>query len=80
MKIQEAKKIAEKYISKNIPPPEGDEYKIIEEAIFEMTDGWYFPYQSKNFIETGNMNFSLVGNWPVFVSRSGVCTGPRRPD
>ncbi|WP_443083358.1 YrhB domain-containing protein [Variovorax sp. IB41] len=51
---------------------------MIESLTKEDLDGWYFPYQSKSFIESGDFNQSLVGNWPVFVDRSGGNVGPRR--
>jgi hypothetical protein len=52
---------------------------IVESHVREDVDGWYFPYQAKEFLETGDFNKSLVGNWPIFVSRDGRHVGPRRP-
>jgi hypothetical protein len=52
---------------------------LVIEKIKEDEDGWYFPYQSKNYIETGDFDKSLVGNWPIFVSREGGFVGIRRP-
>ena len=53
---------------------------IVESKIREDAEGWYFPYQSVECLETGDFNKSLVGNWPIFVSRDGSSIGPRRPD
>ncbi|MFV8632797.1 YrhB domain-containing protein [Ralstonia pseudosolanacearum] len=55
------------------------EYELVSSRIREESDGWYFPYQSAEFLRTGDFNKSLVGNWPIFVSRDGQCIGPRRP-
>lgn len=54
-------------------------YAIVTAMIKEEADGWYFPYQSEEFLRTGNFDRSLVGNWPIFVSRDGRSVGPRRP-
>ncbi len=54
-------------------------YAIVTSKVKEEADGWYFPYQSEEFLRTGNFERSLVGNWPIFVSRDGRFVGPRRP-
>jgi hypothetical protein len=76
--MNNAKSLAEAFISKNIDPPIDDCYQIIDSAIREDTEGWYFPFQSKRFIETRDMKFSVVGNWPVFVSKDGITVEQRR--
>ena len=78
MNLIDAKKIAINFIEKNMQPIEGDKYIIVDQAIKEDSEGWYFPYQSERFIKTGDINFSLVGNWPIFVSKKGECLGARR--
>ncbi|WP_283150481.1 YrhB domain-containing protein [Silvimonas soli] len=80
MNITEARSLAEKYISDNIEPPDNDKYLIIDAGIKEVDDGWYFPYQTARFIQTRDIQYSVLGNWPVFVSKLGACLGPRRPD
>ncbi|MHA6848781.1 YrhB domain-containing protein [Ralstonia syzygii] len=45
----------------------------------EGVDSWNFPHQSAEFIKTGDFKKSLVGNWPIFVSRDGQRVDPRRP-
>lgn len=55
------------------------EYDLVFSGVREEPDGWYFPYQSSEFIRTGDFSKSLVGNWPIFVSRDGRRVGPWRP-
>jgi hypothetical protein len=52
---------------------------LIYSAIKEDEEGWYFPYQSERFVLTKNFDYSLVGNWPIFVKKTGDYVGPRRP-
>lgn len=79
LNLIEAEQKARAYIDVLEMQPGGVSCSIVESKIREDTDGWYFPYQSKECLVTGDFNKSLVGNWPVFVSRDGTCVGPRRP-
>jgi len=79
MDIGQARALAEKYINESIELPVGDKYVIVDVAIREVDGGWYFPYQTVRFVESGDIEYSVVGNWPIFVSKQGVCLGPRRP-
>ncbi|GAB2870771.1 hypothetical protein GCM10027093_03100 [Paraburkholderia jirisanensis] len=42
---------------------------IICDATREFDVGWVFFYQSSRFLETGDIQHSLTGNAPLFVSR-----------
>ena len=46
------------------------ELVIIEEAIQEYDFGWVFCYNSKGFLETGNLAHALAGNAPLIVDRN----------
>ncbi len=46
-----------------------DDHIILEEHGIEKDYGWVFFYQSKRFVETGDMNFALVGNCPILVEK-----------
>lgn len=35
----------------------------------EFSEGWYFCYQSKEFIETGDFSAQLAGNAPFLIDR-----------
>ena len=79
MDIQDARSIVESYIEDNLIPPKGDRYIIVEDAVDEEEDGWYFPYQTEKYLKTLDINFSVVGNWPIFVSKDGSFVGAARP-
>lgn len=70
-----ARRKANEYINKMGAIP----CSIVESKIREDIEGWYFPYQSMECLLTGDLNKSLVGNWPIFVSRDGSYVEPRRP-
>jgi hypothetical protein len=60
--------------------PNGVPYVLIQEKIRETPDGWYFPYQSLEFLNSGDFSKSLVGNWPLFVDRRGnISSGRPKP-
>jgi len=42
---------------------------INERATREFDVGWVFYYQSERYIETGDMQYALAGNAPIFVPR-----------
>ncbi|MFN3735423.1 hypothetical protein [Comamonas testosteroni] len=81
MKIDflEAREMALVFLKKMSTEPGGVDYGLIDSAIKEDEDGWYFPYQSVKFILSKNFDDSLVGNWPIFVKNTGDYVGPRRP-
>ena len=66
---QEAKKIAVSFLSQ-IEQEIGMSLLIVESHIRENDDGWFFPYQSKKYLETMDINKSIIGNWPIFVSKN----------
>ena len=35
----------------------------------EFSDGWFFCYESKEFMETGESSAQLVGNCPILVDK-----------
>jgi hypothetical protein len=65
--------------------PQAQERKILHLAISEVIEyefGWVFHYNSKEFIDTQDFQFSLVGNAPFIVSKEdGLIyqTGTYRP-
>lgn len=79
MDLLEARRLAEKYLDEHLVPPDSMRYLISASAIKEAEDGWYFPYQTDAYLQSGNINLSVVGNWPIFVSKVGDVIGPRRP-
>ena len=47
----------------------GDSYVIVENLTIEKPFGWVFFYNSKRYLETGNIGDAIAGNGPVFVNR-----------
>ena len=79
MELSEAREPASQYVRSNMISPEGDEYEIVDSAIKETNVGWYFPYQTARYLKTRDLNYSVVGNWPIFVTKTGKVLGPKRP-
>ena len=73
----QAREMAEAFIKENFTI-KNDECVIVDSAIYEVEDGWLFPYQSAKYIKTGEHGFSLVGNWPLFVAKTGDLVEVRR--
>lgn len=46
-----------------------DEIVIVDDATIEKEYGWIFFYNSKIFLETGNMLYSILGNIPLVVDK-----------
>jgi Immunity protein 35 len=77
--VDQAKQLAELFISSKIVAPRGDRFIVVDAGRKEDAGGWYFPYQTEGFLTTRNLDLSVVGNWPVFVSKDGRTVELRRP-
>jgi len=75
-----AKKLALQYLEGIQGELGGVACVLVEAGITEDDDGWYFPYQSVELLRTGDCDTSLVGNWPIFVSRDGLRIVPSRKE
>lgn len=51
--------------------PKTKDIEIVVCYCEETDDAWKFSYQSRQFLEHGDINSSLVGNAPVVVPKSG---------
>ncbi|MCY1556249.1 Immunity protein 35 [compost metagenome] len=50
-----------------------DELVILDAETIERSFGWIFFYDSKKFIETGELTYALAGNAPIiFDNRDGT--------
>ena len=46
-----------------------EELQIIEEATIEVAFGWVFSYNTKEYLDTGNIMYALAGNAPLILDR-----------
>jgi Immunity protein 35 len=49
--------------------PVGDEWVVLDEKTVEKSYGWIFFYNSRKFVETGQIIHRLAGNGPVIVNK-----------
>ncbi len=59
-----------------------DDIIIMDDRTIERDFGWVFIYNTKRFVETGDHNYTLIGNAPIIVDRidgSLHPTGTGRP-
>ena len=66
--FQQARQIAETEISKNQTLGD-DSLIIIDDQIIEKDYAWIFPYTSKKYWETNDINYAIGGNGPLFISK-----------
>jgi hypothetical protein len=66
--FQEAKQIAEAEIKKQRTLGD-DSLIIIDDQTIEKDYAWIFHYTSKKYWETGDINFAIGGNGPLFISK-----------
>ena len=66
--FEEAKQIAVVQINRQ-RFSDDDSLIIIDEGIVEKEYAWIFPYTSKHYWETKDMNCAIGGNGPLFVSK-----------
>jgi hypothetical protein len=62
---QEAKKLATEYLRQR----GWNDFVIGDDSMIEEDFGWIFHYQSAEFLSTGNIYESFIGNAPVLVDR-----------
>jgi Immunity protein 35 len=66
--LAQAKQDAAAHLDRiDIPP-----VQIIESATQEHEVGWFFYYQSKRFLESGELSEALVGNAPLFIRENSL--------
>ncbi|MGK4593561.1 YrhB domain-containing protein [Amycolatopsis sp. w19] len=70
MVLQDAFEAAQQFLDEEIRPEHALELVIVKCA--EDEEGWAFSYNSRAFVEDGDIVSSLVGNGPIIVPRSGA--------
>lgn len=70
MLLQDAYAIAQSFLDELVRPKHVSE--IVIARCKEVDEGWEFDYNSREFLEGGEVRASLAGNGPVVVPRSGT--------
>ncbi|WP_078323883.1 hypothetical protein [Mycobacteroides salmoniphilum] len=52
---------------------------IVDNAVVEADDAWYFPYDGTDYLVNGNISAALAGNLPIKVLKDGTLVGYERP-
>ncbi len=60
------RRASEKLLEKT---PQDQPWDIVQEHTMEIPKAWIFFYNSRKFIETGNVIHRLAGNGPIFVNK-----------
>lgn len=63
MKYEAAKQKVSEFANNDLD--DEDELTISDEGTFETEFGWVFPCNSKKFLESGELSYTLLGNAPV---------------
>lgn len=60
---------------------DGERYVVLTDQIVDRGDHWCVPYQSADFVRTGEIADMLAGNWPLMVCKSsGKVVGAETPE
>ena len=70
MNAEEAQSLVQAELDKNADPTDDDQCVILEDETIEKEWGWVFFYQSKKYIETGDIGEMLAGNAPFIVNKN----------
>lgn len=69
MVLQDAFEVAQRFLDEVIRPESLGE--IVIARCVETDGGWVFSYNTRVFLEEGDVASSLAGNGPIVVPRSG---------
>lgn len=69
MDIEEAQSLVQAELDNNTDPNDDDQCVVLEEETIVKEWGWVFFYQSKKYIETGDIGEMLAGNAPYIVNK-----------
>jgi Immunity protein 35 len=70
MDKQAARRIAERLLDIEVRPHLDGEIVIVDQSTMQNSEYWAFCYDSKEYLETGNISHALAGNSPIFVRKS----------
>jgi hypothetical protein len=69
MVLEDAFRAAQRFLNDVIRPEH--QVEIVINSCEEMDEGWAFAYDSRAFIEQGEISKALVGNAQIIVPKSG---------
>lgn len=69
LQFQQARQIAELEIKNHWTIP-NDSPVIVDKETIEKPYAWIFFYNSKHWLETGDFNYAIAGNSPLFVAKT----------
>ena len=64
----EARELAARFLAESYG---GAGIEIVPTIVREIDIGWLVAYQSKEYLDTADKNFALLGNGPLVVDRAG---------
>lgn len=70
MVLQDAFDAAQRFLDEMIRP--ANKAEIVISKCDELDDAWSFGYNSRAFLEAGDISSALAGNGPVIVPKSGA--------
>lgn len=65
----DAKYIASQYLEK-LESEVGEPLEIVDKETIERSFGWIFFYNSKKYLESGELSYMLAGNAPFIIDRN----------
>ena len=65
---EKARKMALDFVNSSYTEAD-DELLIVDEHTIEKEYGWYFFYNTRSFLDSGDHRYRLAGNGPVLVTK-----------
>lgn len=71
--LEKARILADEEV-KRLGKENNDDFIILDNLTIEKNNGWLFFYNTRDFLLSGDVVDSLVGNGPIFVNHDGLLT------
>lgn len=52
---------------------------VVDDAVVDTDDAWYFPYNGRDYLERGLLRDALAGNIPIRVAKDDGSTSLTMP-
>lgn len=70
IKNDEARSIAQRMLDENVRAAAGGGVAIDDDYTVDSDEWWVFVYNTKRYLQTGDVRQSLVGNRPIMVNKT----------